>query len=172
MDTNWAPAVCWKKKMWISEHTNPRAPSLSDPPLPLSSVCSLTERGGLLAHWEICKDNEKSWEDGRFRISKRDRTCPLPNNMSCKKPLKFSWPIWHECAFSVRIEKWELHYALHDTHGWFCCTACTFCSVNTWVQDPARLSQRLQRNKWTHETWKLTCWQKKSKFDLCYANEI
>lgn len=49
--------------MWISKHTPTQELQVSlilfSPP---SSVCSLTERSGLLAHWEICKDNEKSRE--------------------------------------------------------------------------------------------------------------
>lgn len=72
------------KKMWISKHTATQELQVSLILFsPLSSVCSLTERGGLLAHWEICKDNEKSGHDGRFSRKKRDCRTSLPGWTTC-----------------------------------------------------------------------------------------
>lgn len=93
MDTNWAPAVCRERERKrkknrcesLGTHQPKSSKSLWSSSPPLSSVCSLTERSGLLAHWEICKDNEKSREDGKFSMKRRDfKTCSVLDMSMCK----------------------------------------------------------------------------------------
>lgn len=86
-----------KKEMWISKHTPAQELQVSLILFsPLSSVCSLTERSALLAHWEICKDNEKSREDGRLCTKMRAFRTACPANVVVTVKiynLSFSCPV-------------------------------------------------------------------------------
>lgn len=103
MDTNWAPAVCGgEKKMWISKHT-PTQELLVSLILfsPQSSVCSLTERSGLLAHWEICKDNEKSREKHEVE--------GLQDLLSAKQNPAYKRCGWAKKAFHFHDQLWIIY---------------------------------------------------------------
>lgn len=176
-----------KKKMWISEHTPTQELQVSLILLsPLSSVCSLTERSGLLAHWEICKDNEKSGEDGRFNMKKRDfRTCSLLNNMSFKcwsstKKLQFSQPLIYDLHPDVESLMSNSSYGIALCISYYSDVVLQLHlhilfseGVSNSKYDfriSARLSQRLQLNEWTQQTWKLTLLKHVNEL-FHYANE-
>lgn len=80
----------WWEKKWISEHTVAQELQVSLILFSLSSVCSLTERGGLLACWEICKDNEKSGHYGGFGY--KEEGLVLGSTICCC-PAITKWPL-------------------------------------------------------------------------------